>query len=177
MECAALLGSGELDLAVVSDSEADFGRDPQLELDPLMDDPLYVALARSHPLAGPSLALSMSDLRDEIWIEGRGSIVSRALLDAAQRAGFEPRIAIRPPSGWPSRRSAAGVGITLIPTVALDAVRDDIVLRSLGDDAPLRRLSIATHASRYRAPGIEPMKAVLHQVAAEHRFALDALVV
>jgi DNA-binding transcriptional LysR family regulator len=71
---------------------------------------------------------------------------------------------------------AAGVGITLIPTDALAAVHDDIVLRSLGDDAPKRMLSIATSASRYRAPGVEPMKAVLGTVAREHCFACDALV-
>jgi DNA-binding transcriptional LysR family regulator len=119
----------------------------------------------------------MADLRDEIWIEGRGSIVSNALRTAAGRAGFEPRIAFES-TQWLGKQGlvAAGVGITMIPTVALAAVHDDIVLRSLGDDAPKRQLSIATSACRYQAPGVEPMKAVLRRVAEEHCFACDALV-
>jgi hypothetical protein len=55
-------------------------------------------------------------------------------------------------------------------------VRDDIVLRSLAD-GPTRTISIATHCSRYRAPGVEPMRKILQRVAAEHCFACDAMVV
>jgi DNA-binding transcriptional LysR family regulator len=173
-ECAALIGAGELDIAVVSDSEGDLGDELELEL--LMEDPMYLALAREHPLAERD-TLTMADLEDEIWIEGRGNIVSHALRAAAAKAGFEPRIGFES-TQWLGKQGlvAAGVGITLIPTVALAAVHDDIVLRSLGEDAPKRRLSIATSASRYRAPGVEPMKAVLRTVAREHCFACDALV-
>src|SRR4051812_8030462 len=87
-DCAHLLGTGELDIAVVSDTEGELGED--LVLEPLMEDPMYVALSREHPLATkPELA--MADLRDEIWIEGRG-IIANALHAAARAAGFEPRI-------------------------------------------------------------------------------------
>jgi DNA-binding transcriptional LysR family regulator len=173
-ECAALIGAGELDIAVVSDSEGDLGE--ELELEPLMEDPMFLAVARDHPLAERD-TVTMADLRDEIWIEGRGNIVSHALREAAARAGFEPRIGFES-TQWLGKQGlvAAGVGITLIPTVALAAVHDDIVLRSLGEDAPMRRLSIATSAARYRAPGVEPMKEILRGVAREHRFACDALV-
>ena len=173
-ECAALIGAGELDIAVVSDSEGDLGE--ELELEPLMEDPMYLALARGHPLAERD-TITMADLKDEIWIEGRGNIVSHALRAAAAKAGFEPRIGFES-TQWLGKQGlvAAGVGITLIPTVALAAVHDDIVLRSLGEDAPTRMLSIATSASRYRAPGVGPMKDVLQSVAREHCFACDALV-
>jgi hypothetical protein len=65
----------------------------------------------------------------------------------------------------------------LIPTLALDTVHENIVLRSLGEDGPMRRLSIATAARRYQAPGVAPMKTVLQRVAGEHCFACRALVV
>src|SRR4051794_11025186 len=173
--CAALLCAGELDIAVVSDAEGALGQD--LEFEPLMEDPMYLAMARDHPLALQPY-LTMADLRDEVWIEGRGSVVSNALRAAAARAGFEPRIAFES-TQWLGKQGlvAAGVGITLIPTVALAAVHDDIVLRSLGPDGPKRQLSIATATARYHAPGVGPMKAVLRRVAAEHCFACDALVV
>ena len=159
---------------MVSDTEGDLGG--ELTLEPLMEDPMYVALARTHPLAGKA-ELTMGDLRDEIWIEG-GGINSAGLHAAARRAGYEPRIAFESTS-WLGKQGlvAAGIGITLMPTIALDTVHESVILRSLGDDAPLRQISIATDSGRYRAPGVEPMKAILHEVAAEHRFALEALVV
>src|SRR4051812_62981 len=88
-ELASLLCSGELDIAVVSDAEGALG--DELELEPLMEDPMYLAVSRSHWLAACE-QVSMADLRDEVWIEGRGSIVSNALRSAAALAGFEPRI-------------------------------------------------------------------------------------
>ena len=71
---------------------------------------------------------------------------------------------------------AAGVGMTLIPTTALGTVREGIVLRSLGERGPRRRVLLATHASLSRAPAVEPMKAILRRVAQEHCFTCDALV-
>ena len=50
---------------------------------------------------------------------------------------------------------AAGLGITLIPTIVLDSVRDDIVLRSLASEGLRRQLYIATDGCRYRAPGVD----------------------
>jgi DNA-binding transcriptional LysR family regulator len=172
-EAGPLLAAGELDLAVVSDA-GNPGED--IELEQLMDDPMHLALPRNHHLVDkPEIA--MADLRDEIWIEGRDGICRTKLMAAAERAGFEPRVAFQS-TEWLGKQGlvAAGVGITLIPTVALATVRDDIVLRSLAD-GPTRTISIATHSSRYRAPGVEPMRAILRRVAAEHCFACDAMVV
>ena len=174
-QLAEKLCAGELDLAVVSDSDGDLGDEIQLE--PLMEDPVYVALARTHPLASKP-DLTIADLRDEVWIERRGNPVAKALADAAAEAGFEPRVAFFE-SQWLGKQGlvAAGVGITLMPSVALDTVHENIVPRSLGPDGPRRRLSIATHAGHPRAPGVAPMIEVLHTVVAEHRFPRDALVV
>jgi DNA-binding transcriptional LysR family regulator len=172
-EAGPLLAAGELDLAVVSDA-GDPGED--IELEHLMDDPMYLALPRTHHLVDKP-EISMADLRDEIWIEGRDGICRTKLMRAAENAGFEPRVAFQS-TEWLGKQGlvAAGVGITLIPTVALATVRDDIVLRSLAD-GPTRTISIATHSSRYRAPGVEPMRKILQRVAVEHCFACDAMVV
>jgi DNA-binding transcriptional LysR family regulator len=62
---------------------------------------------------------------------------------------------------------AAGVGVTLIPSVALATVRDDIVLRSLGADAPTRRVWLARQEEGYAAPAVAPMRAILRRVAEE----------
>src|SRR4051794_39126058 len=54
--------AGEVDLAVLARDAAE----EDIEVEHLMDDPLYVALAADHPLAGKP-ALRMADLRDETW--------------------------------------------------------------------------------------------------------------
>jgi DNA-binding transcriptional LysR family regulator len=172
-EAGPLLATGELDIAVVSDA----GRPSEdLELELLIEEQMYLALPRGHRLADQP-EVSIADLRDEVWIEGRHGICRTKLMQAAERAGFEPRIAFQS-TEWLGKQGlvAAGVGVTLIPAVALATVRDDIVLREL-TDGPTRTISIATHSSRYRAPGVEPMRQILKRVAAEHCFACDAMVV
>src|ERR687894_180275 len=60
---------------------------------------------------------------------------------------------------------AAGVGISLLPGLALTNVREDIVVRSLGKNAPARRIASATLAGRYRSPATEAMLELLAEVA------------
>jgi DNA-binding transcriptional LysR family regulator len=171
-ETLPMLAAGELDLAVVSDAGADVPAD--VELEHLMDDPFYVAMPRHHPLAAEA-ELRMEDLRDETWIEGRHC--ADALMTAARRAGFEPRVAFDS-AEWLGKQGlvAAGVGITLIPTLALGTVRDELVLRSLGADGPRRQIYLATHAWLSPAPAVAPMQAILRRTAREHCFTCDALV-
>ena len=141
-----------------------------------MDDPQHLALSRDHPLADAP-EIRMEDLADEVWIEGRDSACAEPLRLAAAAAGFEPKICFES-AQWLGKQGlvAAGVGITLIPTLALATVREDIVLRSLGADAPTRTISIATLGCGYEAPAVEPMRAVLRRVAEEHCFSCDACV-
>jgi DNA-binding transcriptional LysR family regulator len=171
-EMLPLVAAGDLDLAVVPDTDPDPPADVELEF--LMDDPFYLALAREHPLADAG-ELRMEDLREETWIEGR--LCMEGLRNAANAAGFEPRVAFDS-SEWLGKQGlvAAGVGVALIPGLGLGAVRDDIVLRELGPGGPSRRVLIATNGCLSPAPAVAPMRAILRRVAAEHCFACDALV-
>jgi DNA-binding transcriptional LysR family regulator len=167
-----MVAAAELDLAIVSDANVEAPENVRLEH--LMDDPFFIALPREHPLADVP-DLHMEDLRDETWIEG--DQCAEALLCAGRAAGFEPRIAFDC-AEWLGKQGlvAAGVGITLIPSVGLATVREDIVVRSLGDDGPSRRVYLATPARLSEAPAVAPMKAILRRVAREHCFTCDALV-
>ena len=175
-ELLAGLVAGELDLAVITDAEAHLDIPDDIELELLMDDPLHVALPRDHPLAGAP-SLTMADLRDETWIEGRDRVCAAPLLAAAAAAGYEPRICFES-AQWLGKQGlvAAGLGVTLIPTLALATVREDIVIRSLGEDAPARQVFSASLSCGYRNPAIEPMRRILRQVAEEHCFSCDARV-
>ena len=175
-ELITRLAAGELDIAIVANADRIPEIPGEIVLDPLMDDPLHLAVARDHPLAEAD-EIRMADLADEIWIEGRDPVCAEPLQLAARGAGFEPKICFES-AQWLGKQGlvAAGVGVTLIPTLALATVREDIVLRSLGPDAPRRQISIATLGCGYEAPAVEPMRDVLRRVAAEHCFSCDACV-
>src|SRR6185436_19578902 len=127
------VAAGELDLAIVANPER-YELPGEIVIDHLMDDPQHLALSRDHPLADAA-EIRMEDLVDEVWIEGRDSACAEPLRLAAAAAGFEPKICFES-AQWLGKQGlvAAGVGITLIPTLALATVREDIVLRSLGPD-------------------------------------------
>jgi DNA-binding transcriptional LysR family regulator len=170
------LASGDLDLAIITDADRLPDLPGELVIEHLMDDPLHLAVARDHPLAAVE-QVRMTDLADEVWIEGRDPLCAKPLQVAAQAAGFEPKICFES-AQWLGKQGlvAAGVGITLIPTLALANVREDIVLRSLGPDGPRRKISLATLSCGYEAPAVEPMREVLRRVAQQHCFACDACV-
>jgi DNA-binding transcriptional LysR family regulator len=91
------------------------------------------------------------------------------LLTATARAhGFEPRIRFAAEQ-WLSKQGlvAAGVGVTLIPGLAMATVREDIVLRSLGPHAP-RRTVAAVLPAGYRSPAVAPFVELLRAAAADH---------
>lgn len=168
------LRQGELDLAVVSDHVRADVEDPDVRMDFLMDDPLHVALPAEHRFANKK-RLRMSDLADETWIEGRESVCATPLHTAAAAAGFEPRIGFES-AQWLGKQGlvAAGVGVTLVPTLALANVREDIVLRRMDEEVLRRRVYVATLECGYTSPAIEPMRAVLHTVSKDHCFTCDA---
>jgi DNA-binding transcriptional LysR family regulator len=170
-----LLAAGELDVALASDAAGPLAA-ADVELEELMEEEMYLAMPRAHPLA-TAKQLQMSDLRDATWIEGPDPVGYTPLLTAARAAGFEPQIGFQA-AQWLAKQGlvAAGVGVTLIPSLALATVREDIVLRSLGPDAPRRRIYAAVQATPHRAPGVEPMRAILRRVAREHTESCVALI-
>ena len=160
----ARLRAGEVDVAVVTHvPELLEGAD--LQAIDLLDDEIFVALPAGHRLARKP-KLRLRDLRDETWIESTSA--GRTLLNAALAEGFEPRVRFGA-EGWLSKQGlvAAGVGVTLIPGLAIPTVRDDIVLRSLGPHAPRRRI-VAVLPAGYRAPAVGPFVALLREAADAH---------
>jgi DNA-binding transcriptional LysR family regulator len=162
-DAIAHLRSGDVDLAVLTHGPE--LESAELELVDLVDDELLVALPAGHPLAHKP-KLRLRDLRDETWIESVSA--GRTLLNAALAQGFEPRVRFGA-EGWLSKQGlvAAGVGVTLIPGLALATVRDDIVLRSLSPRPPRRRI-VAALSSGYRAPAVAPFVALVREAAAAH---------
>jgi DNA-binding transcriptional LysR family regulator len=178
-EAAQMLRAAELEVAIVFEY-AEYNQ-PELErfyegieLHRLVDDPMYLALPMGHPLANKP-RVRLPDGADEVWIQesGNHSWCGRFHETACLAAGFKPKVGFRSDDyNVVQGLVAAGVGISLLPGLSLTNVRDDIVIRSLGRDAPARRIAAATLAGRYRSPATEAMLGILDEVAA--RFMLPS---
>ncbi|WP_194926779.1 LysR family transcriptional regulator [Catenulispora pinisilvae] len=123
------LREGDLDLAVIGTASAE----PVFEgvrLRRLMDDALAVALPRGHRLADRE-TLSLADLEGENWIAGQPRSQD-TLIASVQSGEFHPGIPFVVLE-WSAKQGfvAAGLGITLIPTLGAEKVRPDVVVVAL----------------------------------------------
>lgn len=166
----AMLRSGELELALLFDAPGGVRTEARwegVEVRHLLDDPMYLVLAADHPLADkPDIGLV--DVADDAWVEGAPDCECNRLLHRAceERGGFRPRIAFQSDDYLATQGFvAAGVGVALVPDLGLTTIRKDIVVRELGDDAPVRRIWAATLAGGYRSPATSAMLGVLVDVA------------
>jgi DNA-binding transcriptional LysR family regulator len=139
-----------------------------VELVPLFEDPMYVALPVGHPLAETD-PLTLEHFAGEPWMLATPNTCpdSKLLLQACHAAGFEPRIALQNDDysvilGF----VAAAIGVTLIPDMVARRVRDDVVVRRLDPMPPSRPIFAALPAG-YRTPAAEAMLGVLREVSEE----------
>jgi len=164
------LRDGELDLALLFEFPS--ARDSLgagLDRCALFDDPLHVALPAEHPLARkPQLALE--ELHDAAWIQtSAASPCARHVVRMCHAAGFEPQVSFESDDYETVQGLvAAGVGVALVPRLALSRVREDIVVRALSADAPVRRIFAATAAGAGTAPAAVAMREILLDVAGRY---------
>jgi DNA-binding transcriptional LysR family regulator len=138
------LRDGEVDVAVVSAYPHQELDGATFDLRFLCDDPLLVALPRTHRFARRR-TLRLAELASETWVEGFPA-GAEALVHGARHAGFQPPIEFTPRE-WIAKQGfvAAGLGITLVPALAATSVRPDLMLVALhADDAPMRTIYAAT---------------------------------
>jgi DNA-binding transcriptional LysR family regulator len=165
-EAAALLKSGDVDLALVYDHPATMIA-PELELTHLLDDGYDALLPAGHPMLDRR-RLALADLSDEPWILSTSTCGCRRITESSCRdAGFEPSVAFEADETLAAQALvAAGVGVTLLPRMALTAVHPGTVPRAL-KDGPVRRVLAARVQGGFHSPASEAMLAILQDVAGE----------
>ena len=145
---------GDADVAVVSAAPDQPLDTERFDLHHLVDEALLVAVPRAHRLAHRR-AVRLRDLADEAFIAGSAT-AEETLLRAALPAGFRPRIDIVA-AEWTGKLGcvAAGLGVALVPALAVRATPPDLALLRLHpDDASVRRVFAATVAGRSRPPAV-----------------------
>src|SRR6202012_1874718 len=125
-------------------------------------DPMDVALPAEHPLAATP-ALTLTDLRAQQWVQtSADSPGARHVVPSCLAAGFEPDVAFESDDyDTVQGLVAAGVGVALIPRLALTHVHPGIVVRALAPQSPTRQVTAVTMAGPGVAPAAKSMIALL----------------
>jgi DNA-binding transcriptional LysR family regulator len=161
------LRAGEVDLALAFRERGETAPASWDGLEPehLLVDPLYVALAKKHPLAAKT-AIRLSDLRDEGWIQAVQAGPSGITYRACLAAGFEPRlVALSDHAPITQGLVAAGLGVTLISSLSVPQARKDIAIRPLKPSGPERDVFAVSLPGSLRPPAITAMVGVLRELA------------
>jgi DNA-binding transcriptional LysR family regulator len=139
--------AGRVDVATLVQSPlSPLLRRPGVEYVPIADDELRIAVAADHPLATRA-SVALDELCDEPFLvtEVAGTCAdSNVVLNAFRDAGFDPEVAFASDDYQALQGMAAsGIGVALIPTLALISSRSDVVVLPLRGKAPARQIIAA----------------------------------
>jgi DNA-binding transcriptional LysR family regulator len=158
------LGRWEIDLGLIHEHEALPELNVELERVYLFDEPFELLLPHQHRFAGRR-SLRLNQLSEETWIGGIGAY-QHILVHSCQAAGFEPHVAYRTDDYRAIQAFvAAGLGVAMLPRVALALMPADIVRVPLRQP-PVRQVSAARLATSFRSPATDTMIRVLAETAA-----------
>jgi DNA-binding transcriptional LysR family regulator len=163
------LRGGEFDIALSLDGMDDTltaGTDSLW----LFDDPMHVALTPGHRLV-EQRRITLVDFREDEWLLATTDRCpdKQLFVTACREAGFEPRLNLHHHDYDYATIAAfveAGIGIGMIPDLAINSARADIVLRGLGTGAPTRKVIAATKAGSCRSPAAQAMLRTLIDASA-----------
>jgi len=169
-EIAPRLRAGELDLALLFEFRGVSEKlGARLRRINLLEDPMYLALPNGHRLADAP-RVRLADLSGENWVQTSAeSPCARHVVRSCHAAGFEPAVSFESDDYQTVQGLvAAGVGVALIPELALSSVRDDVFIRALHPKGPVRRVVAATARADGASAAAERMLEVLQEVAVRY---------
>jgi DNA-binding transcriptional LysR family regulator len=166
-EIAPRLRAGEFDLALLYEFESVGERlGAGIRRFELLQDPLHLALPSDHKLARRK-QLRLDDLSEESWVQtSASSPCARHVVRSCHATGFEPKVAFESDDYQTVQGLvAAGVGVGLIPQLALSAVRPEIRVRALHPSSPVRKVFAATRRGAPVTPAVATMLDTLREAA------------
>ncbi|MQY21781.1 LysR family transcriptional regulator [Nocardia macrotermitis] len=150
----ALLGDGKADLALITEVPGERPLYPEVVAMPVYEDEFYVVLPQRHRFAGAA-DVPLTALAREQWIISSATgrcPDTRVFRGACRRAGFVPTVAFRSEDyATVQGMVGAGMGVSLVPSLAVSATREDVAIRRVAGRRPARRIALATATTP--APG------------------------
>src|SRR5271167_819967 len=165
-EVAPRLHAGEFDLALLFEFAGETPLEQSMTRVELLEDTMYLALPRDHALAEQD-KLHLQDLREEAWVQtSHLSPCARHVMRCCHAAGFEPNVSFESDDYQTVQGLvAAGVGVALIPELALSVVREDVTIRALSPGPPVRQVIAAAPAGADLVPAAPAMLGILEHAA------------
>ena len=163
------LKRGAADLVIAYDFEiASIGSDGDLILNHLLDEEMHVALPSDHPLADAS-SIRLEQLADESWLCGTGDGSCRRLtVGSCERAGFQPNIHYESDDYAVMQAFIAqGMGVTLLPDLALLTRHPGVAIVDVAPEPPVRRIWAVTLGAGSRSNATDAMIEVLSEISSE----------
>ena len=159
----ARAADGRLDLAIVTPCRE---MPEGLEVTTLLEDPLLVAVSRSHPLARRT-SVPPEALRDERWIAGSAQARS-TLLGAWTGSPWRPDIAYVA-RDWTAKLglAAAGLGITVVPGLAVSALPPSLAVVRIDHPAATRTTAMVARTNAPPDPHRHALGDALRDTGAE----------
>ncbi|MFG2651348.1 LysR family transcriptional regulator [Streptomyces sp. NPDC048436] len=164
-----LVRQGAVDLALAYHFDGPLpgqrGSSSSLAWTALMEDPLHVVLPNAHPLADRE-SLDIGELAAEPWV--LGCLKTETYLRRyAERAGFEPEVRGTTTDYFFARSLvAAGMGISLIPSIAQTPQIAGLRTIPIAPPTPTRHIGVATILRRNHPQVMTLIQALQGQAAA-----------
>ncbi len=165
-----LLEMGLVDVAVVALPV----HDSALTVVPLFTEELVLAVGREHTLAARN-SVTLRELANEGWLLSPENYELRdATLNACRRAGFAPHIVLDGSEmDTLLRLVAAGMGIALVPRLAVQGIMDLKVLQ-VSDLALQRSLGLVWRGDRTASPAARALREFLVEELRGNQVAMNA---
>ena len=162
-EALAALVNGDADLAVVhSYSNVPRAIPDGVHVDAIGSEPVWIAIRGDDPAAARG-RIDLSDLAQHPWVAPTHDVTCFEMTDrACGRAGFRPRIVAETMDfAVQLELVAAGVGVALIPQLAIATLPDGVTLA-----APMESLSRHLHVGHRTSMGTDPgIATIAHAIA------------
>jgi LysR family transcriptional regulator, transcription activator of glutamate synthase operon len=145
------LHADALDVAFLSVNRLDAG--PDIQLHPLLDEPLVALLTPGHPLADRR-RIDMCELRNERFVVfGEGGSLRRIVVQGAREAGFEPTLAFESTESARIRAMASrGLGVALAPASEAEHEGPPVAVVSVRRPRLTRDVTLAWRTQRRHSP-------------------------
>ena len=165
------LRAGRIDLAVVLEPFG-VGDEPidGLVRKHLLDDPYRIMLPAGHRLAS-ARTVELTDLAGDDWVAavGGNGYCQDDTKEVCRRAGFSPTFVAQAVE-FPAAQAyvATGIGVCLVPVLALGSVREGVVVRKLRREPEPRHVWTLTRPAVARQTPVVNTLRALRAAAAAH---------
>jgi DNA-binding transcriptional LysR family regulator len=162
------LDAGELDLAIIYEHQAlPEISSRQYDRVHLLDDTFRAVLPPGHRLARSGHDISLTELAGQTWIGGGpASTWFRIVRHTCRAAGFDPRVALTTDDNVAVQAfAAAGLGVAVIPGLAVTHALPQVEVRTIRGLAPVRSIWAARPHDPFCPPAARAMISTLQLIA------------